>query len=86
MPMFNRIPTIPQDKAWHFLVGMGIALVTLPSGMLPSVGFVLSAAILKEAWDRIHPSTNTFDVWDAMATLLGGFAVWFPYLIGVLRG
>jgi hypothetical protein len=68
---------IPIDKQLHFLSGATIAFtVSLFGGIW--LGFVVTAIVglLKEVYDNYHPDKHTADVWDFIATGLGGlFAV-----------
>jgi hypothetical protein len=63
----------PRDKLMHFGAGLGIALLF---GWLltPFYGFVAAAVAgaLKEIQDRVDKLNGTPDVWDFVATCLGG--------------
>jgi len=61
---------IPTDKLLHFFGGAVVAL--LFGGGWPGVAAALVVGIGKELWDLAHPKTHTADVWDAVATVLGG--------------
>ena len=61
---------MPTDKLLHFLVGIAIAAILYPFGVLPTMLAVTIAAIGKELRDmRGH---GTPEVLDALATLAGG--------------
>ena len=71
---------IPDDKVRHFAGGALIALACIVLG-LPlwlAAAAVLIAAFGKEAYDYYHPKTHTPDLYDALATLLGGATVLIP--------
>jgi uncharacterized membrane protein HdeD (DUF308 family) len=81
---------IPLDKQAHFLAGYAIA-ITLAATSLASaavaVGSTAAVGGLKELWDHYHPQTNTRDVWDFVATALGGVCGVAAFLgIGLLPG
>lgn len=75
------LKNIPIDKQGHFIVGGGIAAGS--SALLAIAGIstwwalipVAIAAVGKEIYDYYHPTMHTADVFDAAATLSGGFAV-----------
>ena len=65
---------IPADKFMHFLSGAILATAILLVTGSPSVSFVSVSVIacLKEVYDLLHKDKHTPDVWDWMATSLGG--------------
>jgi hypothetical protein len=75
---------IPLDKQAHMWSGMAVcytvallARLALPEHAANLVGLcaaVLAGALKEWAWDRLHPTTNTVDVYDFWATALGGTA------------
>lgn len=69
---------IPSDKIYHCLVGV----ILFAIGNL--VGYGLAVAIIgavgKEIYDYLHKDTHTPDVWDAVATTLGGLLGYIIYL------
>jgi hypothetical protein len=76
-----NLPAI--DKQAHFFSGacvsftIAIALVPhMPELVAIGYGVVaaLFAGLAKELWDHFHPATNTMDVFDFLATGLGGAA------------
>jgi len=70
--LLNQLANIPQVKAGHFIAGL---LIYAPLHFIdPVVGLlgVAVAAVGKEVYDYLHRDTNTPDVWDAVATMLGG--------------
>jgi hypothetical protein len=75
--------TIPLDKQAHFASGACIAFTVaislvphMPENTAIGYGFAASlfAGLAKELWDHFHPTTNTMDVFDFLATALGGAA------------
>jgi len=62
------------DKQLHFLAGAAIAsTVTLYSTPMIGLGFCCGLAVGKELYDATGRGTP--DVWDALATILGGTVV-----------
>jgi len=70
--LLNWLNSIPPDKTAHFAVG--VLVYALLHFIDPAVGLlgVAVAAVGKEVYDYLHRDTNTPDVWDAVATMLGG--------------
>ena len=64
---------IAPDKISHFLAGGFIAALVWPFGVWLAVIAVLVAAVGKEVYDKLHPDKHTVDIWDAIATVMGGF-------------
>lgn len=66
--------TLGVDKLKHFAVGFLIALIGAYL-VVPCLGLAAAflAGVAKETWDACHPP-DTFDVWDLLATAIGGFA------------
>ena len=65
---------VPEDKQMHFLSGAILAIAILLVTGSPSVSFVSVSlvACLKEVYDLLHKDKHTPDVWDWVATSLGG--------------
>jgi hypothetical protein len=65
---------LPYDKALHFIVG--VLIYAVAHFISPVVGIiaVIVAAVGKEVYDYANRDKHTPDVWDAVATLAGGFA------------
>jgi VanZ family protein len=80
--ILSKLNSIPADKVMHFASG-----VILYAGLLPFVGssFALSIVVLmavgKEVYDSYYPDKHTADVWDAVATILGGLLGLFISLV-----
>ena len=66
--------SIRKDKLQHFIVGLGIASLSLTFGFNQIIAFVLVSifGIGKEVYDYFHPKKHTADLFDAFATILGG--------------
>lgn len=65
---------VPLDKFMHGLSGAILATAILLVTGSPSVSFVSVSlmACLKEVYDLLHKDKHTPDVWDWVATSLGG--------------
>ena len=64
---------IPTDKLLHLLVGIAIAAILYPFGILWACLAVFIAAIGKEAYDAT--GRGNVELLDAVATLAGGAAL-----------
>lgn len=63
---------VPADKQMHIVAGFIIAAVLTPFIGFYAVAIVAIIAALKEIYDYLHPESHTADVWDWVATVLGG--------------
>jgi hypothetical protein len=65
---------IPIDKQAHALGGAVIVLLSIVAGWPLWLGLLIcpGVALAKEVYDRVHPHAHTADVWDFLATCLGG--------------
>ena len=65
---------IPADKQMHGLSGAILATAILLATGSASISFVSVSlvACLKEVYDLLHKENHTPDVWDWVATSLGG--------------
>ncbi len=63
---------VPVDKFLHFTCGFIIAAVLTPFIGAYSILVVAVIAALKEIYDYLHPDKHTADIWDWVATSLGG--------------
>jgi hypothetical protein len=81
-----KLPTLPADKANHFVYGAVIAALGLMVHS-PEAGAMacLIFAVGKEAADRISGAGNP-ELADALATVAGGAAVLLPALAPRLVG
>lgn len=73
---------IPQDKEAHFVSGFALFFLLLACQMPPeyAVITVSLAGVIKEIYDYRHPLEHTADVYDWLATTLGGvagFGLWW---------
>lgn len=68
----NPLANVPVDKQGHFIVG--ILIYATLHFVNPTVGMVavIAAAFAKEGYDYLHRDRHTPDVWDTVATVLGG--------------
>jgi heme/copper-type cytochrome/quinol oxidase subunit 4 len=69
---FCIVCKVPCDKQMHFICGFIIAAVLTPFIGAASVFIVAIIAALKEIYDFLHPDKHTADIWDWVATTLGG--------------
>jgi len=73
--------TIPSDKQAHFFLGAAVAsTVALYSNPLLGLGLCFVVAVGKELYDATGRGTP--EVWDAVATMLGGALVLPLILLG----
>ena len=63
---------VAEDKFMHFICGFIIAAVLTPFIGFYAVVVVAIIALLKEIYDYLHPESHTADIWDWVATTLGG--------------
>ena len=63
---------VPADKQMHFIGGLVIAALLTPFIGAYSILVVAVIAALKEIYDARHPDKHTADIWDWVATTLGG--------------
>ena len=77
------LPLPPQDKLLHFIGGAGIAILFGILGY-PLVGLGVAAivGVGKEVYDYFYPKTHTADVWDFVATALGGLVGYLARVMG----
>jgi hypothetical protein len=76
--ILSFLNNIPSDKIYHCLGGV----ILFAIGQLFGYGllFAVVGAIGKEIYDYLHQDTHTLDVWDAVATTLGGLLGYIIYL------
>ena len=70
----NPLQNVPADKQGHFIIGL--LAYMLFHFISIGVGLIVVAvlAIGKEIHDWFHRDRHTPDLWDAVATILGGLA------------
>ena len=73
-----RLNAIPADKVAHCLGGV----ILFAIGQLFGYGLLLAVVVgfLKEVYDYFHQDKHTPDVWDWVATSLGGLLGYIIYL------
>jgi hypothetical protein len=71
---------MPIDKLLHLLVGIAIAAILYPFGLIPAVVAVVVAASGKELWDKAGRGASA--LLDAVATIAGGAALlgWYSFI------
>jgi len=65
---------VPQDKQMHFLSGAILGIILTPFIGWASILWVSAIACAKEVYDYLNPDKHTADIWDWVATSLGGVA------------
>lgn len=74
--LLTRLNSIPSDKVMHFASGAVVFTMFLPFiGPYYAMLAVIIVAIGKEVYDAMHQDKHTADIWDAVATTLGGVLV-----------
>jgi hypothetical protein len=63
---------VPCDKQMHFMAGFLIAAILTPFIGAYAVLAVAVIAAAKEVYDYLHPDSHTADIWDWVATVIGG--------------
>jgi len=63
---------VPADKQMHFISGLIIAIALAPFIGFYAVTAVAIIALVKEVYDYCNADKHTADVWDWVATALGG--------------
>jgi hypothetical protein len=64
--------SVPADKQQHFISGAILGIILTPFIGAYSILVVAVIAALKEIYDALHPDKHTADIWDWVATSLGG--------------
>jgi len=70
--ILNLFSSVPCDKLGHFVAGVFIYAIFHFVSPLFGLAMVAVAAIGKEIYDYLHRDKRTPDIWDAVATMLGG--------------
>jgi len=80
-----KFPIPPMDKQSHFFAGAALCLaVSLFSFPLLGFAAALAGGAGKEWYDSRHPA-HTVDVWDFVATALGGLLAFGLALLAAIR-
>ena len=77
-----KLGLIPQDKACHVIWGMFTFMILVHFDVTLACVAVVIQAVVKELYDYTKPLLHTADVWDAVATIVGGamgFLCWFQF-------
>ena len=64
--------SIPADKQQHFISGFILGIILTPFIGWASILWVSAIATAKEIYDYLNPDKHTADIWDWVATSLGG--------------
>lgn len=71
--ILSKLNAIPADKYAHYATGVALFAVALPSlGSMVAMALVVIVAFAKEIYDYLNKEFHTPDIWDAVATILGG--------------
>ena len=72
------------DKQLHFFSGGFLAALAIAANLpfYAAMLVVLLAGVAKEVYDALHPDKHTKDVWDIVATSIGGSVVVGAFFIG----
>lgn len=76
----SLIPNIPHDKQGHFIAGVLAYAAMHFASTIIGIAVVIAMAIGKEIYDWYYRENHTPEVWDAVATILGGV---LAYLCGI---
>ena len=80
--LFASLNAIPADKVMHFASGTILYAALLPFvGSSLALSVIVMIAVAKEIYDSCNPDKHTADMWDAVATTLGGLLGVFISLI-----
>jgi len=66
--------SIPADKQLHGLSGAILGIILTPFIGWAGILWVSAIACAKEVYDYLNPDKHTADIWDWVATSLGGVA------------
>ena len=71
--ILSKLNAIPADKVAHFASGTILYAALLPFvGSSLALSVIVMVAVAKEIYDSCNPDKHTADLWDAVATTLGG--------------
>ncbi len=75
--ILSKLNSIPADKVAHFASGTILFALALPGiGPRYAMALVVLVAFAKEAYDALNREHHTPDIWDAVATILGGLTAY----------
>ena len=63
---------VPIDKFMHFLSGAILGILFASVFGWAGILWVAAIACAKEVYDYLNPDKHTADIWDWVATMLGG--------------
>ena len=63
---------IPADKQQHFISGAILGILFASVFGWAGILWVAAIACAKEVYDYLNPDKHTADIWDWVATMLGG--------------
>ena len=63
---------IPADKQMHFLSGAILGILFASVFGWAGILWVAAIACAKEVYDYLNPDKHTADIWDWVATTIGG--------------
>lgn len=72
---------IPLDKQAHFFSGAFVFFTIAPWDSFLAAGVCIAAAVFKEVYDLCNKENHTPDLFDAVATILGGASAWIIRLL-----
>ena len=76
--ILQRLNAIPADKVAHFASGVILFAAAMPFiGPRYAMALVILTSIAKAIYDAFHRDIHTPDVFDAVATSLGGAVALF---------
>ena len=76
--ILSKLNSIPSDKVYHFAGGAIVFAATVAFiGAKYALALVIIVGVLKEIYDAINKDKHTADIWDAIATALGGALGYF---------
>ena len=79
--ILSKLNAIPADKVMHFASGAILFAAAMPFiGPRYAMALVILTSIAKEIYDAFHRDIHTPDVFDALATSLGGAVCLFVKL------
>lgn len=75
--ILSKLNAIPADKVAHFASGTILFALALPGiGAQYAMALVIIVGFVKELYDALNREHHTPDVWDVVATILGGLTAY----------